>query len=113
VLRFSDEAMAAVKAYAWTGNVRELQNAMKRAVILAEDAIEPSHLPPEVSGVVDEAAGGPRPLKEMAEDAVQVAEAEMIRRALQESRWNKQKAAKLLQIDYKTLFNKIKEYQID
>jgi DNA-binding NtrC family response regulator len=113
VLRFSEEAMAAVKAYAWTGNVRELQNTMKRAVILAEDAIEPAHLPPEVSGVGEEAPGGPRPLKEMAEDAVQVAEAEMIRRALQESRWNKQKAAKLLQIDYKTLFNKIKEYQID
>ena len=115
VLRFSSEALDAIKAHAWTGNVRELQNAVKRAVILAEDEIEAAHLPPEVSGIIEGAVSTaePRPLREMADGAVQVAEAEMIRRALQESRWNKQKAAKLLQIDYKTLFNKIKEYQID
>ena len=111
VQRFTPAAMDAIKAHAWTGNVREMQNAVKRAVILAEEEIEPAHLPGEVAGTA--ARPEARPLKDLAGGAVMAAEAEMIRRALHESRWNKQKAARLLQIDYKTLFNKIREYQID
>jgi len=111
VQRFTPAAMDAIKSHAWTGNVREMQNAVKRAVILAEEEIEPAHLPGEVAGTA--ARPEARPLKDLAGGAVMAAEAEMIRRALHESRWNKQKAARLLQIDYKTLFNKIREYQID
>jgi DNA-binding NtrC family response regulator len=109
VLRFSPPAMEAIKAHQWTGNVREMQNAVKRAVILAEEEIDLVHLPPEIGGQ----AGPPQPLKVISEGAVAAAEKEMILRALQEARWNKQKAARMLQIDYKTLFNKIKEYAID
>ena len=48
------------------------------------------------------------PLRQIANQAVKIAEGEMIDRALRATRGNKQKAAKLLQIDYKTLFNKMK-----
>jgi two-component system response regulator HydG len=133
---FSPAARQAILKHTWTGNVRELQNAIKRAVILAESTIELWHLPQEVAGLAmapEEQAPSPAglsaesavasalpaegeempSLKEVTAQAVQQLEREMITRALKTCRWNKVKAAKMLQIDYKTLYNKLREYNIE
>ena len=123
---FSPAALACLRAYPWPGNVRELHNAIKRGVVLAESLIEPSHLPPEVrtaEGLEPPSAGGEPasamplsgeipPLKEATQLAVARVERELITRALQSTQNNKMQAAKLLKIDYKTLFNKLKEHQL-
>ena len=130
---FTDAAMSAIRDHNWTGNVRELQNAIKRAVILADSAVDVKHLPHEVQSghvpvdTVDnmtmnddmatfetpETGDDMPPLKQITAKAVEKLEREMISRALKATRWNKVKAAKMLKIDYKTLYNKLKEYQID
>ena len=98
----------------WPGNVRELKNVIKRAVLLAEDVIEPSHL------IFDNGAPAPLPVlleEEITEDmslkeVAKMAEKRAIERAIVKSTGNKSKASKILHIDYKTLLSKIKEYHI-
>ena len=98
----------------WPGNVRELKNVIKRAVLLAEDVIEPSHL------IFDNGAPAPLPVlleEEITEDmslkeVAKMAERRAIERAIVKSTGNKSKASKILHIDYKTLLSKIKEYHI-
>lgn len=105
--------------YPWYGNIRELENVVKRCVLLATTTtINKDLLPEEIkyfklnptfqksdrkydSSVTE--------LKE----ATFEAEKEVIANALKESNYNKSKAAKLLKIDRKTLYNKIKQYEID
>ncbi len=116
---FSREAMDNLRHYAWPGNVRELLNAVKRAVVLAETVVEPGHLPPELAPTRqprNEGATGEgelRPLKEAAQAAASRVERDLITRALLLTQNNKMQAAKILRIDYKTLFNKLKEYQLN
>ncbi len=98
----------------WPGNARELKNVIKRAVLLAEDVIEPSHL------IFDNGAPAPLPVlleEEITEDmslkeVAKMAEKRAIERAIVKSTGNKSKASKILRIDYKTLLSKIKEYHI-
>jgi two-component system response regulator HydG len=97
---FSDQALAALCAYAWPGNVRELQNAVERAVVVCRGTrIEAEHFP---------FAGGPR------EDdlTLEHVEEEHVRRMLAASGFNVTRAAKLLGIDRVTLYNKMKKYGI-
>ena len=104
--------------YHWPGNVRELKNVIKRAVLLAEDSIEPSHLifdngvPTPLPVLAEEEITEDRPLKEVAKKAVCLAEKRAIERAIVRSSGNKSRASKMLKIDYKTLLSKIKEYHI-
>ncbi len=102
----------------WPGNVRELKNVIKRAVLLAEELIEPSHLifdngtslnPPIIH---EEKITEGMSLKEVTKKVVYLAEKEAIEWALNMSSGNKSKAAKILRVDYKTLLSKIKEYDI-
>jgi two-component system nitrogen regulation response regulator GlnG len=102
----------------WPGNVRELKNIIKRAVLLAESMIEPSHLifdnatslnPPIIH---EEKIAEGMSLREVTKKVVYLAEKEAIERALIMSSGNKSKAAKILRVDYKTLLSKIKEYEI-
>ncbi|MDP2968690.1 MAG: sigma-54 dependent transcriptional regulator [Deltaproteobacteria bacterium] len=102
----------------WPGNVRELKNVIKRAVLLAEELIEPSHLifdnatslnPPTIH---EEKITEGMSLKEVTKKVVYLAEKEAIEWALNMSSGNKSKAAKILRVDYKTLLSKIKEYDI-
>jgi len=98
----------------WPGNVRELKNVIKRAVLLAEDVIEPSHLifdngvPAPLAVLLEEEITEDMSLKEVAK----MAEKRAIERAIVKSTGNKSKASKMLKIDYKTLLSKIKEYNI-
>ncbi len=134
VLGISDEAMALMQRYDWPGNVRELQNTMKCGVILSGDYILPKHLPARLvsaaretqspldaaraSQVVGESAVGVglarnEPLKSTSiKQAAKAAERELIIDTLGNCHWNKAEAARQLQVDYKTLYNKIKAYGI-
>lgn len=120
---FTPEARQCLEAYAWPGNVREFQAAIKRAVIFAKDWIGLEHLPPEVAGPgpgvsrssfwVQAGLEEIRPIKEVSRRVVAQVERELIQRALAKSRGNKIQCARWLGIDYKTLFNKLRQYGME
>ncbi len=104
---FSSEVMKKFLNYDWPGNVRELKNTIESAALLSNGIIQVKDLPVHLqkTGVEEEGDS----LKETAQQA----EKEIIVRTLEKNNWNKAKTAKVLKIDYKTLYNKIKQYQID
>lgn len=101
--------------YQWYGNIRELQNIINRSVLLSQnDIIEPDVLPEEILQVSDQettfhVSNDNHDLKE----ATVLTEKEVISNALIEANYNKSKAAKMLKIDRKTLYNKIKLYNLE
>jgi len=111
----SKEAIRNLLAYSWPGNVRELRNVIRRAALLSDGLIEPPHL------ILGESDIFPAdidkleriiPLKEAARQAVARTEKTLIKKALRQTKGNKSKAARILQVDYKTLLSKIKSYGI-
>jgi DNA-binding NtrC family response regulator len=115
VVDVNAEVREQFKRYSWPGNVRELRNVLERAVILAgEGTITKHHLPRDF-GV----PAGARPVpQEVEPDVVRLpvgttvgeAEKALIQLTLQHTRNNKTRAAEILGISLKTLFNKLKEY---
>ncbi|MDR0729812.1 MAG: sigma-54 dependent transcriptional regulator [Prevotellaceae bacterium] len=105
VIDFNEKAKAVMAAYSWPGNLRELKNVVKRAVLLcASDYIGSSELPNELTI----AAVPPFeiiPLK-------RPDERELILDTLARNSYNKSKTAKALGIDRKTLYNKMEKYGI-
>lgn len=99
--------------YDWPGNVRELENVIERAMIFSEGVIREDSI--EISEVPSACltnSGSRKTLANVAKDAAKIAEIEAIEIALRESGGNKSKAARVLQVSYKTLLNKMKEYDI-
>jgi DNA-binding NtrC family response regulator len=115
VVDVNAEVREQLRRYSWPGNVRELRNVLERAVILAgEGTITKHHLPRDF-GV----PAGARPvLQEVEPDVVRLpvgttvgeAEKALFQVTLQHTRNNKTRAAEILGISLKTLFNKLKEY---
>ncbi len=104
---FSDEVWDAFRAHHWPGNLRELQNVIKRAVLLTStEEIEISALPKEVI----DSNGKPESSKNFSKSDF---EKDRIIKALKKTNFNKSKAAKLLQVTRKTLYNKINHYNLD
>ena len=109
------EVMEAFRKYNWPGNVRELRNVLERAVIMAgEGVIQMAHLPYDFGAPV-----GSRPPAHIFEPesvrlavgtTVGEAEKALIQLTLQHTKNNKTRAAEILGISLKTLFNKLKEY---
>jgi len=114
-LAVSSEAMEVMKHHPWTGNIRELQNCIERAVILCDGReILPEHIGLRVlarSAEEGVPAGGS--LQEASSAASRAVEAKMIEKVLRETGGNKTKAAEILQVSYKTLLTKIKDYGLD
>ncbi|MEW6418698.1 MAG: sigma-54 dependent transcriptional regulator [Nitrospirota bacterium] len=113
----SKEALDMLMNYHWKGNVRELENAIERAVILCDgDTITPEHFVLNRQSVFETAKRSPllgRTLEDVAKEALRIAETQKIVDVLKETRGNKSKAAEILHVSYKTLLTKIKEYGIE
>jgi DNA-binding NtrC family response regulator len=100
---FSPDALELIRKYEWPGNVRELENAIERAfVVVKGDVIRSNHLPFAIQSEEEEV--NPKSLK--------FVEKHHIRRVLAEHDWNITQAAKALEIDRVTLYNKIKKFGI-
>jgi two-component system response regulator HydG len=103
---FSTEAMRALLGHRWPGNVREVENTIERAVILAKGSVvEAVDLPSLVLNTVAEV---PPPASKTITDN----EARLLREVLEECSWNKTEAAMRLGISRSTLYEKIKKYQL-
>lgn len=117
VTGFSRHATEAMLAYEWPGNVRQLRSVVRRAVLLANGTITEDHLglgqPTGVDGATAEAEHHSLPLREIVRRHTMCVEREVIADTLLRVGGNKSRAARLLQIDYKTLYSKVKEYGID
>ncbi|MBS1233044.1 MAG: two component, sigma54 specific, transcriptional regulator, Fis family, partial [Nitrospirae bacterium] len=112
----SKEAVDILMGYHWKGNVRELENSIERAVILCDgDVITPEHfvLSKEVVSAAAPFSLTDGTLESVGKGALRTAETKRIISALHETRGNKSKAAEILQVSYKTLLTKIKEYGIE
>jgi transcriptional regulator with PAS, ATPase and Fis domain len=98
--------------YPWPGNVRELKNVIRRAALLSDNGvIKAEHLEFLIEEKADVEGELPfLPLKELSAMAARDVEKQAIKRALAMTNGNKSKAASMLEVDYKTLLTKIKEY---
>ncbi|MBP2678705.1 MAG: two component, sigma-54 specific, transcriptional regulator, Fis family, partial [Deltaproteobacteria bacterium] len=105
---FSEAAKGALTGYRWPGNIRELQNVIERAVILASGEIGASLL--NLEGVAERKGGIPGGGIVPGEGALQSSERETIRRVLVEVGGNRKRAAQMLGISLRTLQYRIKEY---
>lgn len=112
----SDEAISAVKSHRWPGNVRELENAIERACILSDSlTLEPADLglagSPRDTDALDrfDLSGS---LAEVAHRALQLVERKKIDAVLEANQGNKSNTAEELGISYKTLLNKLKDYNL-
>jgi DNA-binding NtrC family response regulator len=108
-VKFSTAAIEMLKNYGWQGNVRELENAVLRAVSMCDDIIYPEHLPLRIRNFTDESAttangsdSSSGTLKHKWETLAEM-EAKYITRVLSSTGGNKQAASRILDIDRKTL----------
>src|SRR5246127_4319200 len=111
VQQFPREMMELFLKYDWPGNVRQLENVVKRYLILPDSDItaelrtaNPEAAPPVAFGSVS--------LKEVAGHAAEMAEKEVVLRMLEETGWNRKESARRLRISYKALRNKLKKWQL-
>jgi DNA-binding NtrC family response regulator len=109
--RFTPEALEALRHHRWPGNVRELRNAVQRAYILAEGAtIDAACLPLDESGTRRES--GPFLTVRVGSSIAEV-ERRLIYATLEQCGGRREKAAELLGVSMKTLYNRLREYQTE
>jgi two-component system response regulator AtoC len=128
-LRFSPGLIEACLRYSWPGNLRELENFVKRYLIMADEAMAIAELRANwrYDQIAFDASSGPTAhLESVPTDGeaqgIQVksslrtlkdeTEVHAIRRALEETRWNRKRAARLLSISYRGLLYKIRQHRI-
>ncbi|UCF30642.1 MAG: sigma-54-dependent Fis family transcriptional regulator [bacterium] len=133
VIELSEDTISLLFYHSWPGNIRELENVIRRATVLGDQRVileELKDIPdqPQEALPADSDGHGSRPstqvheehlvdrgmsLKSIAKQATLEAERQAIEQALRMTRWNRKKAASLLDVSYKTLLSKIKEMGID
>jgi DNA-binding NtrC family response regulator len=113
-LRFSSDAMARLLDYGWPGNIRELRNLIERLHILHEGhEVRAADLPAEF-GRRQAEAGAAAPVTQRDDALIPLAEIERrhVERVLQATGWNKARAARVLEVDIKTLNKKIRDFKL-
>ena len=120
----SPQTLQSFQEYDWPGNMRELENVVKRIILFGEAEVmrEPLKNPfpaRPVPGEDPDSGKGDSPrmkgqmLKRIGREAAEGAEKECLVRALQETHWNRREAARILQVSYKALLYKIKKYRLN
>ncbi|MGD0931884.1 MAG: sigma-54 dependent transcriptional regulator [Candidatus Korobacteraceae bacterium] len=120
-LGVSQRLVEACESYSWPGNIRELENFVKRFLVLGDESAAIGELQrrpnPDAQNAAAAAADDKRPqtqpdLKEMVRNLKNGAESEVIAQVLEETAWNRKRAATKLNISYKALLYKIRQYDI-
>lgn len=127
---FSEEVVKAFNTYRWPGNIRELKNIIKRGTLIASgEIIDGTSIPAEILNcdsndeisfnskesrqvVVETPEVAPKSINVNLKEAALEAEFETIMNVLKKVQFNKSKAARILNIDRKTLYNKMKHYNM-
>src|SRR5262252_5868088 len=103
--------------YDWPGNVRQLENVVKRYLILPEMNVNLAEVKDQsqanTPAVMMKPKDNSMSLKDVGTRAAEQAEKELVLRVLEETSWNRKQAARRLNICYKALLNKLKRWQID
>lgn len=110
----SSRAMRSLTDHSWPGNIRELENAVKKIVVLGDETAVLADLVPHPEGSRRENGSAKGiSLKEAARAASRQAERELILKVLARTRWNRKRAAQELQISYKALLYKLKQIGLE
>jgi len=123
---FSESALKCLFNYNWPGNIRELKNVVRKAVLMADDIIEPENIPIKKSRLktdpIDRLISQPFKikkiddkdfsLKDIVKKVISDVEKQVISEVLKRTKGNKSKASRILKIDYKTMHCKVKDYRI-
>jgi DNA-binding NtrC family response regulator len=116
-LTISAEALDILMKSPWKGNVRELENVIERAVIYADGGVircqDLGISEASILNVLAEHVPMDGPLHAIADAATRIAESRRIKQVLKQTGGNKSRAAEVLQVSYKTLLTKIKDYQLE
>ncbi|PZX54161.1 sigma-54-dependent transcriptional regulator [Algoriphagus chordae] len=122
VFGFEEQVMDVLKEYPWPGNLREMLNVIRRATLLTDGGkMSVSALPPEIvysqkfnftDSDSDKSENRASKMPLNLKNAAAEAEAEVLKKVLEEVKYNRTQAAKQLGIDRKTLFNKMKQYDL-
>jgi len=107
----SSELMAVLRKYHWPGNIRELENLIKRYVILGNEDVISTDLAPRTADFfsTDIPVDGQISLKKLTRQCVRELERKVILKVLQNHHWNRKKAARALSISYRALLYKIRD----
>jgi len=109
ILRIKPECITALEEYDWPGNVRELKNVIQRAVLICEDkVISETHLPQRLH---PQSEGPPKLIVEVGKSLDEV-EKKLIQKTLSHTNNNRKKAAELLGITRRALYNKLHKHEI-
>ena len=116
--QFTPEAMELILAYSWPGNIRQLENAIERAVVTAKDGtILPENLPADLAKPVPSKASFPmdltRPLPDQLDELIADFEKRYLRRALKKSRGHVGRCARISGLSRRSITSKIAQYKID
>jgi DNA-binding NtrC family response regulator len=119
LMAVAPEALELMVNHGWPGNVRELRNLIERIVVLKDDdCLRPEDLPPKMGRRPEPPPPGPAAdavgeASVAFQTAVSEFEKDLIRRALEQTNWVKNRAAELLKIKRTTLVEKIKRYNLE
>ena len=115
---FAPEAIEALKAHDWPGNIREVENVVQRAVLLSPGPkITREDIPANLRGVAEASGSGPVSL--LPDDGINLRavieeyESNLVRQALDRTKWNKNRAAKLLGMNRTTLVEMVKRKKLE
>lgn len=104
------KAIEKLRRYDWPGNIRELENTIERANIIAKKTIQPEDMLLPERKPSSLTAKLPKTLKAAASSGREIVESEVIKKTLQKTKNNKSEAARRLGVSYKTLLSRIKKY---
>lgn len=109
--RFTEDALAALEDHRWPGNIRELRNVVQRAYIMADRVITRAELPPDVTHPADRVRRHSQIITVEVGASVAEVERNLIFATLEQCGGRKEKAANILGVSLKTLYNRLRQYE--